>query len=1078
MGEQQRERERERERERTKGGKGEENWRVGGANDSLTNTNSVSVEFIMETHQCDKCFKEFELKTALTRHKREVSCTKEKKKTECVECNIRFSRPYLLKRHEKFAHSGGAQLIMCGMCSETFITKEAVIQHREEKHALRTEFVLTASAHKKSCELYRLNFPDNIVIIDDALEFANVRAKKLLLHTLVERKFIKASFTISLRFAKPDYRPQDNVEVVLGEEGTEVITMNLRSKTHTLMSENRAELTSTMLEMHEHIVNTFDDFVENGSGWVLVDCIHFDIEIGQCAALGGSCQMHSVEYKKNKIVIDRGEKNKKVGEMDGNRCFFLAIASHFLPEEKCVNDLERFIASEICENVISPVPVSKIAMFEDANTHLDLAINVIFKSEDGAIYPAKASSKISAKNVVNLMLFYTTSLSAESEPILHYARISNISNLLASRLKQNDNDRWHTREKHICFNCFSCFVRKTALEAHVQWCHKEEGQCFVLPNKGDTVSYEKKHKEIKLGYTFFFDFETLQVTPKKTCACDLEKLDKCKHKSKILTEHEAFAFSFLMIDRDSNIVEDITYVGSDAMSQFLKTLIEMNDKYSELLEAVEPMKITKEQENDFRQAQDCHICGEKMGNDRVRDHDHQSGEFIGAAHRVCNFNRVECKKIVGFAHNFSGYDSHIIMKALAEYEEEIALTAIPLNTEKFKMLRIENCVLLDSLAFLGASLEKLVETLKMSKHDFPFIKKWLDDEKKREFILRKGVFPYEFVTNMERVDNTKKLPPRESFFSQLSEENISESDYQHAQQVWKLFECETMRDYTALYVKADTYQLAEVVLELRESILDEFNIDLCHYLSLPMMAKDIMLKKTKVKMELMDDIDMIHFIRSNIRGGLSYVNHRHFHVEEEKIKRGSDTSLVYVDANNLYGAAMRFPMPLKDFQWMANSEIDQFSLNQISIESERGYIFEVTLDYPEELHIDHSSFPLAPHQMEINESHLSEYATSALSSLGKKKKYRAKKLTSTFLRREKYVCHGMNLKLYVDLGMKLVEIHRGISFFQTSFIRPYIDMCTQKRAEATTKTKSNMMKLLSNSLYGKVSESEKKTYFE
>ncbi len=377
-------------------------------------------------------------------------------------------------------------------------------------------------------------------------------------------------------------------------------------------------------------------------------------------------------------------------------------------------------------------------------------------------------------------------------------------------------------------------------------------------------------------------------------------------------------------------------------------------------------------------------------------------------------------------------------------------------------------VLLDSMSFLNASLEKLVDTLKASKHDFPYMKQWIRDNALREKLLRKGVYPYEYVTGM-KVIKDKCLPPPWEFYSRLSMSDISREDYFHAKDVWDSFGCETLEDYTKLYCKADTYQLAEAIMELRESLFDEFKLDLCLYLSLPMMAKDIMLKHTGCRIGLMSDIEMIHMVKSNIRGGLSFVNNRYFNREEEKKTKGEDVSAVYVDANNLYGAAMRFPMPQGEFEWMDKKQIEQLDIEKdVNEESEIGYIFEVTLNYPEHLHLDHSSFPLAPHQMSITEKDLSQYAEETLSRLKKTKKHSAKKLTATFLKREKYVCHGLNLKLYLELGMELVEIHRGITFHQSRFLKPYIDMCTQKRAEASTKTRSNMMKLLSNSLYGKV----------
>lgn len=276
---------------------------------------------------------------------------------------------------------------------------------------------------------------------------------------------------------------------------------------------------------------------------------------------------------------------------------------------------------------------------------------------------------------------------------------------------------------------------------------------------------------------------------------------------------------------------------------------------------------------------------------------------LGAAHNICNLRRSEQEKIVGFAHNFSGYDSHLLVKAIDDYQKvtgkKLKLNAIPLNQEKFKMLKINDCVLLDSLAFLNSSLDKLVDTLKSSNHDFPILRQWIKDDCQRELMLRKGVYPYEYVTSLEKVRNTVQLPSKNSFFSLLQNKGIDQKEYDHAIRVWKEFGCQSLKDYTKLYVKSDCYQLAEAVFNLRGNIYDEFNIDLCHFLSLPMLSKDIMLKHTGVEMEVLSDLEMIQFFKSSIRGGLSFVNQRHFELSEAEKTLGEKMTLLYVDANNL-----------------------------------------------------------------------------------------------------------------------------------------------------------------------------------
>jgi len=984
-------------------------------------------------------------------------------KFQCNECAACFTRRGSLKRHFLNAHTGGGQTLFCGMCRVSFMSKTELVLHRNEKHSDRLHFQEVSSSHNKACELLRLIFPDEIETLASCFKFSNIKTRNMLARKLAEKKFMKASLNLSLRFMKPDYRPADG-DAKVGFESSEVITLHVPSKMQSFMIMN--DISANLMEMYDDIIKIVDDFATNGSGWILTDCIALDIEIYQCKPLAGSCEWHSVGAKGNHIFI---KNNAEYHEMNGSRCFFLAVASYFQPYAKTKAELDSWLAAKVCENIETPVRVKSIPKFEDANKHLDIAINVVFKSEDNLVYPVHASNNLKAKHIINLMLFFSAPPAGSLDSVLHYARILNINNLVAER-KHGKNGGWHTRDAYLCFNCFSRMSTPEALVAHVKWCHEKSGQRLVLPETDACITYEKKQMEFKLGYIFFFDFETLQKTPDKCCSCLPEKIAKCKHKSQILAEHEAFAFSLTMFDRHSQLVEDISYVGHDAMAKFMTTLISLIEKYNEILSNVKPITMTPEQEVLFITATHCHICKASMKRDRVRDHDHLSGEYLGAAHNVCNLHRKECKKIVGFAHNFSGYDSHLIMTELGKTATKLNITAIPLNKEKFKMLKLDNCVLMDSMSFLNASLEKLVDTLKVSNHTFPLISQWLTDTNQRDLMLRKGVYPYEFVTDMSKVDACYELPPRDEFFSQLSGTTPSEDDYIHAQNVWNTFGCKSMRDYTELYVKADTFQLAEVMFQLRDAMYDEFGVDLCHYLSLPMMTKDIMLKTTGVKMELISDIEMIQMLRSNIRGGLSYVNQRHFDVEKETKLREEDVSLLYVDANNLYGAAMRFPLPLNDFQWMTEDEIKNFSMDQISKESLKGFILDVDLEYPPELHELHSSFPLAPHQMEITDSILSEYATNLLTALKKKQKFKSRKLTSTFLPRKNYVCHGLNLQYYLEQGMKLVKINRVISFRQECFLKMYIDLCTKKRANALTKAESDMYKLLCNSLYGKMIE--------
>ena len=673
----------------------------------------------------------------------------------------------------------------------------------------------------------------------------------------------------------------------------------------------------------------------------------------------------------------------------------------------------------------------------------------------------------------------------ESVGVLHYALIPHMGKLLGRGHTKQEQNRY-SREKWLCYNCFSSLSSELALERHVSYCHTENGQRLTIPHQDKRLKYVAGAKEFDIGYVIFYDFETLQRPVADT------KDGQEQRKTHIVTEHDAFAYSLLMVQRPHTIVEDLTYVGTDAARHFLDTMVGLEKKYLDKLKEVAEMELSESDHYDFETAEDCHICGcpfwdrrsynqaelegyaknELNFDSRVRDHCHVTGDYVGAAHESCNLHRKECLRIIAYAHNSSGYDLHIVLDAIAKHPDQTAwkLSGIPINGERFKTLTLENIHFYDSLAFLNDSLDKLTQTLLASEHSFPLMRKWLPDEKKRQLMLRKGVFCYDFLTHFELLTSVTELPDKECFYSRLTDSHVSDEDYAHAQEVWQEFDCQNLEDYTRLYVRGDCYQLAEAVLDLRRHVKKEFGLDMTHYVSLPQLTKDALLKTSGVQIDYMRDLDMINMVRKNIRGGLSYVGTRHLDVDQASKEAGTPVTCLFVDSNNLYGGAMKFAMPTGDYRWLEKQEIDNITLDMISDDAPKGFIFEVTLDYPEELHRQHSAFPLAPHQMDITEDMLSPYAMNAMRTLSGKEKYKAGKLVSTFLRREKYVCHGLNLKLYLSLGMKLIAIHRVMTFSQAPFIKPYIERCTRRRAQAKTKTASNLAKILSNSLFGKFIE--------
>lgn len=177
-------------------------------------------------------------------------------------------------------------------------------------------------------------------------------------------------------------------------------------------------------------------------------------------------------------------------------------------------------------------------------------------------------------------------------------------------------------------------------------------------------------------------------------------------------------------------------------------------------------------------------------------------------------------------------------------------------------------IFLDSYKFLSSSLDNLVSLLDKER-DFEILKKQINhDEQKFQILCRKGIMPYDWLDSKEKLQETS-LPPREEFYSQLNDEHVSDEDYEHAKKVWDIvLTNKTMNDYLLLYMWLDIILLASVMENFRNLCMSDFELDPCHYVSLPSLAFDCCLKMTKKTIELFTDSNMQICVERGIRGVL------------------------------------------------------------------------------------------------------------------------------------------------------------------------------------------------------------------
>ena len=199
--------------------------------------------------------------------------------------------------------------------------------------------------------------------------------------------------------------------------------------------------------------------------------------------------------------------------------------------------------------------------------------------------------------------------------------------------------------------------------------------------------------------------------------------------------------------------------------------------------------------------------------------------------------------------------------------------------------------------------------------------------------------------------------------------------------------------------------------------MKQYKLDQAYYFTSPGLSWDALLKKSKIKLELLTDHDKHLFIEYGMRGGISMVSTRYAKANNPKFpgydENKPNSHIMYLDANNLYGWAMSQSLPTSGFEWADCGELQKQILSHPDDDA-KGYILEVDLEYPSELHTSHNAYPLAPERLTVQKEWTSDYQKSFNNNNAE---------TSKLI--PKYVLHYRNLKLYVQLGMKITKVHRA-----------------------------------------------------
>ncbi|XP_063243247.1 uncharacterized protein LOC134542710 [Bacillus rossius redtenbacheri] len=451
------------------------------------------------------------------------------------------------------------------------------------------------------------------------------------------------------------------------------------------------------------------------------------------------------------------------------------------------------------------MPISQVKVFEKRNP--TVSINVYAVDDKCKVVPLRVGELEKEQHFDLLWLTH--------EGASHYCLIKQFPRLVGAQLTG------HVHSLCICKRCFKTFddqdrvsglTGQECLEQHRRYCVPHAPVRAEMPSPGKdgkapVLEFSNYHYMDKLPIVIYCDFEAMLT---KVSSC---QSDRANAYTEAYQKHEPYSYGiYVKVDNSAIPValttdlpqEPIIYRGVDAATKFMQEIVDIGSKVKAIYETSVPITpLNHAQQVNYRLSKECCYCTKTftVENYKVKDHNHISGDYIGAACNGCNLLRRRPKKLVIYFHNLA-YDQHFIIKQLGYDSKEIFI--IPHTEEKMvtfsKQLGDRFSVqFVDTFRFMSCGLASLAQNLPASQftNTMAFF-----EPQCAQLVVRKCVFPYDYVDTWERLDE-RQLPPQDCFFNILTDSDISDADYDHAKTVWDTFKCSTLGEYSDVYLKSD-----------------------------------------------------------------------------------------------------------------------------------------------------------------------------------------------------------------------------------------------------------------------------------
>ena len=404
----------------------------------------------------------------------------------------------------------------------------------------------------------------------------------------------------------------------------------------------------------------------------------------------------------------------------------------------------------------------------------------------------------------------------------------------------------------------------------------------------------------------------------------------------------------------------------------------------------------------------------------------RKNNIFGFICRECNLLIKNDKTIPMYFFNGLKYDISIILKSICDiFKNDVTLNCIGNSCENFKMIDFKfkkikySLKLLDMLNFVKGSLNDLSKNL--NDKDKIITKEHFSNN--FELMKCKVCFPYEFITK-ENIYN-ENLPPIEKFYSSLKLDDISKKDYNKALEIYKKLNCKNIKEYLDIYLKLDICLQTDIFNVFRKCIWDKFEIDCSKYITSCSLSLDLMLKYTKVKIELIRDISIFGYVNSSILGGIC--------IASQNISNDKDGVISSCDIASLYPYIMSKKLPIENFRF-----IKHFNRNRY-LDSEYSCLLNCEIYTTDKIRNNPilKQFPALISKTSIKYDDLSEFQRKNL-----KENYKSSEKIITHLGYDKN-CF-ISFEMMISLGYKIV-IKKILEYKHSNFMKSYIDFLFEKK---------------------------------